>query len=135
MGKIDDSCDSCEVCEGDVGPGTEIMARDISEINFVPVVRACEIPKGSGRAFEVGNQEIALFHLGEEYYAISNVCPHQGGALAEGSLCGEEVSCPWHQWRFNVKTGRSPVNAKLRVNSYPVKKQGEWLLVSIPNLA
>ena len=59
----------------------------------------------AGKLVEAGGQSMAVFNLGGSYYAIENTCPHRGGPLAEGMLAGEEVICPWHGSRFNVKTG------------------------------
>ncbi len=42
---------------------------------------------------------------GGHYYVIENTCPHRGGPLAEGMVAGDEVICPWHGSRFNIKTG------------------------------
>lgn len=70
---------------------------------------------------EVGGREIAVFELDGEFYALANYCVHQGGPLCEGSVSGtvtttddfeleyardgEIVSCPWHGWEFDIKTG------------------------------
>src|SRR5215471_3188341 len=58
-----------------------------------------------GKLVEVGGQKIALFNLGGHYYAIESTCPHRGGPLAEGMVAGDEVICPWHGSRFNIRTG------------------------------
>jgi 3-phenylpropionate/trans-cinnamate dioxygenase ferredoxin subunit len=58
-----------------------------------------------GKLVEVGGQKIAIFNLGGHYYAIEHTCPHHGGPLAEGMVAGDEVICPWHGSRFNIKTG------------------------------
>ena len=58
-----------------------------------------------GKLVEAGGHRIAVFNVGGSYYAIENTCPHRGGPLAEGMVVGEEVICPWHGSRFNVKTG------------------------------
>lgn len=75
-----------------------------------------------GKLVEVGGQKIAIFNLGGKYHAIENTCPHRGGPLAEGMLAGEEVICPWHGSRFNIKTGAvlGPP-AREGVKSFPVR--------------
>jgi nitrite reductase (NADH) small subunit len=100
-------------------------------MSFIPVAKISEIPLGSGKLIEIGNVEIALFRLGENVYATSNVCPHQGGPLAEGMVRGEQVVCPWHQWQFNIKDGTSPLNPKLKIKTYPVKQEGDQVLISL----
>ena len=78
-----------------------------------------------GKLVEIEGQKIAVFNLGGTYYAIENTCPHRGGPLAEGMLAGDEVICPWHGSRFNVKTGAvlTPP-ARQEVKSFSVRVIG-----------
>jgi nitrite reductase/ring-hydroxylating ferredoxin subunit len=78
-----------------------------------------------GKVVEADGQRIAVFNIGGSYYAIENTCPHRGGPLAEGMVTGEEVICPWHGSRFNVKTGSVVTPpARQRVKSFPVRVTG-----------
>ncbi len=99
---------------------------------FVAVAKVCDMPAGSAKYIEQNGLEIALFRLGDGFYATSNLCLHQAGPLAEGTIEGDEVICPWHHWRFNVKTGTSPLNLKLRLQTYPVRQEGGDVLIDIP---
>jgi nitrite reductase/ring-hydroxylating ferredoxin subunit len=79
-----------------------------------------------GKLVEAGAQRIAVFNVGGNYYAIENTCPHRGGPLAEGMVTGEEVICPWHGSRFNVKTGSVMTPpARQGVKSFPVRVTGD----------
>lgn len=62
----------------------------------------------SNRPFtaEVSGQKIAIFKINEQYYAISDTCPHRGGPLSEGKLNGTIVTCPWHGAKFDISTGK-----------------------------
>src|SRR5215470_18137890 len=84
----------------------------------------------AGKLVEVAGQSIAVFNIAGRYYAISNTCPHRGGPLAEGTVTGEEVICPWHGSRFDIKTGavKAPP-AQKGVQSFPVRVSGEDLEV------
>lgn len=104
---------------------------DQQESAFVPVAKFDEIPQECGKLVEVGDVEVALFRLGGTVYATSNVCPHQGGPLADGRIFGEQVVCPWHQWRFNIKDGTSPLSPKLKIKTYPVRQDGDQILISL----
>ncbi len=73
--------------------------------SFVKVAARSEIPNGAGRSFEVEGRTIAIFNLDGAFYAIDEECTHAGGPLSEGTIDGEEIECPWHQGRFNIKTG------------------------------
>ncbi len=67
-----------------------------------------QIPPGEGRAFGVGGQQIAVFHLRSgAVYAVSAVCPHRGGPIADGQIDGSIVLCPLHMNAFELATGRS----------------------------
>ena len=85
-----------------------------------------------GKLVEVSGQKIAMFILGGKYYAIENACPHRGGPLAEGMVAGDEVICPWHGSRFNIKSGAflTPP-AQQGVKSLPVRVAGNDVEVEI----
>ena len=51
--------------------------------------------------------EIALFKLNDQIFALENVCPHMGGPLGEGDIENCIVTCPWHGWQFDIRTGNS----------------------------
>jgi nitrite reductase/ring-hydroxylating ferredoxin subunit len=86
----------------------------------------------AGKLVEVGGEKIAIFNFAGSY-AIENTCPHRGGPLAEGTLEGEEVICPWHGSRFNVKTGAVLTPPAPRgVKSFPVRVTGNDIEVEIP---
>jgi nitrite reductase (NADH) small subunit len=78
-----------------------------------------------------GDLQIAIFNLGGNLYAIDNACPHSGGPLAKGELRGEVVECPWHGWSFNIRTGSSPIIPEASIKTYPVRVQGENVLVGL----
>ncbi|MFN3477365.1 MAG: Rieske (2Fe-2S) protein [Candidatus Methylomirabilales bacterium] len=96
------------------------------------VARVGDFPPGEGMVIEIDGKEIALFNVEGVFYALENICPHRGGPLGEGFLEGAVVTCPWHGWKFDATTGRSPVNPRVGVRSYPVKVEGEDILVELP---
>lgn len=99
---------------------------------FVKVATTAEIGPGQKKLVQVDGQAVAIFNLEGEYYAIQDVCTHDGGPLAEGDIFGEEIECPRHGARFNVKTGdvtRMP--ACEPVETYPVKVEGKYILVDL----
>jgi 3-phenylpropionate/trans-cinnamate dioxygenase ferredoxin component len=74
---------------------------------FVKVAAARELPPGGKKLAEVAGRPIALFNVEGQYFAIDDVCTHDGGPLAEGELSGCEIMCPRHGARFDVRTGRA----------------------------
>ena len=65
-----------------------------------------QISSGACARIELpGGDEVAVFNIDGEYYAIENFCPHKGAPLSEGLLCGHIVECSLHGWQFDVRTG------------------------------
>lgn len=73
---------------------------------FVTVAKLSELEPGTCRSVELEDIGLALFNVAGQIYALDNTCPHAGGPLGEGVLDQEVVTCPWHGWKFNVRTGQ-----------------------------
>lgn len=105
-----------------------------STARFVKVGRAGDVPDGRPEVFEVEDRHIAVFRLDGAYHAIEDICTHDGGPLAEGELDGQEVICPRHGARFDIKTGAARcMPAIAPVESYPVRVEGDDLLIGLPD--
>lgn len=89
--------------------------------SYRKVAEITEVPPNHAVKVNIEDEEIALFNLRGEFYAISDVCPHRGAPLSEGFLEQEKVLCPWHCFDFNLKTGECQVASHLRVATYPLK--------------
>lgn len=96
---------------------------------------------------EVNGQEIAVFRIEDEFYALANYCVHQAGPLCEGPLAKDVkipeggwmweqddtekvIKCPWHAWRFDVTTGESLDDSKYRTPTYDVTVDQSEIYVS-----
>jgi 3-phenylpropionate/trans-cinnamate dioxygenase ferredoxin subunit len=80
----------------------------------------------------VGEEELALCNVDGEIYAVANLCTHDHGPLGEGYLLGDEIECPRHGARFDVKTGSvSVLPAVVPIPTYDVRVEGDEILVSI----
>ena len=86
--------------------------------------RIHDIEDGRGRVVEVGGREIALFRKGERVYALDNVCPHRGAALAFGDVREDTVFCPLHAWPFQLETGECPEFPDVCVQAFDVRVEG-----------
>jgi len=98
---------------------------------YVRVASKADIPEGQGRAFDVNGRTIAVFNCGGAFYAIDNVCKHQGGPLGEGELEGTVVTCPLHAWTYDVTTGESPDDPDCKIDRFELKVEGDDLLVQV----
>jgi 3-phenylpropionate/trans-cinnamate dioxygenase ferredoxin subunit len=72
---------------------------------WVSVAKVKELAPGQWRTVEVDGARIAVFNLDGEYYAIEDVCTHDGGILTGGSVEGDVIICPRHGARFCIRTG------------------------------
>lgn len=90
-----------------------------------------DVTPGTGIVADVNGQSVAIFNVDGTYYAIDNTCVHRGGPLGEGDLEGETVSCPWHGWEYNVKTGACVNNPSACVKSYPLVVEGADIKVEL----
>lgn len=102
----------------------------------VVVGRPSDVPEGGSILVTVGRREIGIYRVGGAFYGLLNRCPHLGGPLCAGQIVTDIVSpvpgdvrsspgrtfvtCPWHNWEFDIKTGQSYWNGKLRAMPFPV---------------
>ena len=85
------------------------------------VARLDELPAGEVKLVDAGGTRVVLTRVHDEVYACHDECVHQGGPLSEGKLSGNRLTCPWHGWMYDVKSGECVMPARGgRVASYPV---------------
>jgi 3-phenylpropionate/trans-cinnamate dioxygenase ferredoxin subunit len=75
--------------------------------DWVNVSAVGDFPPGSVRSVDADGTQVAVFNVGGDYYAIEDVCTHDGGILTGGALQGDVVVCPRHGARFCVRTGKA----------------------------
>lgn len=81
------------------------MHQSSMSTEIIEVAATEEIKDGHSKVVLVGGEEVAVFRIGDEFFAIANDCPHHGAALCEGYLQGHTITCPWHGWQFDLQTG------------------------------
>lgn len=102
--------------------------------NFYPVAKIEDLPPGTCQSIELQDHGIALFNLEGDIYALDNTCPHAGGPLGEGVVKGDLVECPWHEWKFHIKTGVCQKNPtpSLNVSCYEVQVLEGIIHIALP---
>src|SRR6476660_2293447 len=102
----------------------------LSEEDFVQVTNTEDIPHSKMKEVQIGGENICVANVEGKYYAIGSICTHEGGPLADGTLEGYEVECPWHQSKFDLRTGEvtSPPASEPEP-SYEVKVDGNNILI------
>ena len=99
---------------------------------FIHAAKLSDVPPGRTLVVEIEDEDVALCNVGGEIYAIANVCTHDDGPLAAGYLMGEEIECPRHGARFNVRTGEvKTLPAIIPLPTFEVKVEGDDILVDV----
>jgi 3-phenylpropionate/trans-cinnamate dioxygenase ferredoxin subunit len=103
--------------------------------HFYRIANVNDVPEGERLFFELEGQRIVLFAMNGEFLATGDVCTHDGGPVGEGELVGEEIICPRHGARFNIRSGKViSMPAVSDIPVYPVKIRGGFIEVGIPNV-
>ena len=92
---------------------------------------AAAVPEGGVRSFEAEGRKIAVFRQGGALHAMDSVCPHRGGPLGEGAVENGIVACPWHGWRFDVRTGKCVNLPDGAQTCFPVREEGGDIVVEV----
>ena len=100
----------------------------------VHVANTSDLGDGEMKEVSVGETRILLARVDDKFHAVSATCPHYGGPLAEGVLCGTRVVCPWHHAAFNIVNGDLEEPPALdALVCYSVRVDGERILVTVPD--
>ena len=103
------------------------------QVEFVAVATVDELDDEGRLLLEIDGQPIAVFKIADAYFAIADVCSHDDGPLAEGDVTGHEVICPRHGAHFDLRSGKAlSLPAVVDIPSYPVRVEGEQILVGVP---
>ncbi len=96
---------------------------------FIFVGNVSDIPSGEAKVIDINRKSVAVFNVKDKFFAISNLCPHEGGPLAEGHVKGFVVTCPWHDLAFDVRNGQGTDGGGYCVGSYEVRLDGNQVYV------
>jgi nitrite reductase/ring-hydroxylating ferredoxin subunit len=99
--------------------------------DWIPVASAADCPPGSSIERVAGGRMVAIANVDGTLHALDGLCPHQGGPLGTGELCGTTLTCPWHGWQFDVTTGRHRVSATVRQAVYEVRQRAGTIEVRL----
>ena len=100
--------------------------------DFLKAAETGDVPPGSVKAVEIDGRRIAVCNVDGEYYAVDDVCTHDGGPLGSGKLCDGQIECPRHGARFDVRSGRAVVlPAVLPIRTYALEVAGGEVRVSL----
>ena len=89
------------------------------------------LPDGQAVRVDVDDKSIALFHSEDQFHAIEDACLHMGGPLSEGRIKGCVVTCPWHEWQYDLSTGDRIDRVGSSTRTYPVEIQDGWIVLGV----
>jgi len=118
---VEDGADLVGVVE-EVAPGTPVE---------VPVARFEDLAPGIPRHVKIGKRDLAIIRVGDEVFALSNLCRHAFGPLSDGFADGYSLMCPWHGWRYDVRDGTTD-HPNADVATFPVIVRDDLVYVSVP---
>jgi len=99
---------------------------------FVRAARVSDVPPGHVKVVEAGYEDVALCNVDGQICAIADLCTHDDGPLGEGCLHGDQIECPRHGARFDVRTGAAlSLPAVVAVPTFEVKVEGDDILVDV----
>jgi nitrite reductase/ring-hydroxylating ferredoxin subunit len=89
--------------------------------SYAIVARTDDLPPGGARRVIVEGRHVALFRLDDGFFAIDNLCLHEAGPLCEGQIDDGVVTCPWHGWSYDIRTGILVQDGKVGVSRHCVR--------------
>jgi len=99
---------------------------------FVKLTTTSKLPpEDEAIEFPCGEKTICVANVAGSISAMNNVCLHLGGPLGQGMIEGGKVVCPWHGWAWDPKTGEAAHNPDAKVVTYPLKIEGDDVLIEI----
>lgn len=100
--------------------------------DFVAVGNVGDFIPGQGRMVTVNGRHVAVFRLGDEFFAIDNLCLHKAGPLCEGQIDSRDVvTCPWHGWSYEIRTGTLVQDPRVGVSKHDVRIDGDEVSVRL----
>jgi nitrite reductase (NADH) small subunit len=97
-------------------------------------IRAADLadcPPGAALECVIDDRVVALFNVEGTIFALDGVCPHQGGPLGKGTLAGTIVTCPWHGWQFDVRTGQHQLSRAICQPRIPTRVEAGAIWVDL----
>jgi nitrite reductase/ring-hydroxylating ferredoxin subunit len=92
----------------------------VAERELTTVARVEDLEPGSVIPVHAGEQTLALARVGDDFYAVEGRCCHLQGPLGEGRLDENVLSCPWHGWQYDVRTGENEFDRAIRLETFDV---------------
>ncbi len=98
--------------------------------DFSKIARTSDIADGTVKVYDCDGHNVAICNVDGNFFAVQDLCTHDGGPLGEGELVGSQIECPRHGARFDVKSGKALcLPAVIGIPTYEVDVRGEDIFV------
>jgi len=106
---------------------------DPSTLEFLEIAPADQLPEGERLYIEVGGKQIVLFNLAGKLFAIGDICSHDNGPVGDGEIEENEIICPRHGGRFDIRSGKATsLPAVVNIPAYPVRVVEGMIEIGMP---
>lgn len=100
--------------------------------DFVPVAKTSDIPDPGRLLVDIDDRLVVLIHAGGQFYALDDVCTHDGGPLSDGPIEDHSIACPRHGAKFDIRNGRAlTMPATQPTAVHQVRVEGDKVLVKL----
>ena len=99
--------------------------------DFVTVGQIADFAVGRGRIVIVSGRHIALFRLDDGFFAIDNLCLHRAGPLCDGDIESGVVTCPWHGWSYEIRSGTLVQDPRVGVSKHNTRVGGDDVQIQL----
>lgn len=99
--------------------------------NFTAIAKISDVAPNTMKALEVNGQTILIANWEGTLFATQDLCTHDDGTLSDGTLIDAAIECPRHGAQFDLQTGRATLPAAMAIKTFPVKIEGDQILVTL----
>jgi len=99
--------------------------------DWIRIAQVADCPPGASLECLAGDRIVALFNVDGTFHALDGICPHQGGPLGKGCLENAIVTCPWHGWQFDVRSGQHQLSNTIVQPRFEVRVEGDEVSVQL----
>jgi 3-phenylpropionate/trans-cinnamate dioxygenase ferredoxin subunit len=111
----------------------DYLKKNPQELEYIAVAEASELPPGERMFLDIDDEPIVIMNIGGRYFAIADVCSHDGGPIGEGDIDDCEIRCPRHGATFDIRDGKAlSLPAVADIPAYPVRVTDGKIEIGLP---
>jgi len=108
---------------------------DPAQLEYAEIIPLDQLPQGERLFVEVGGKSIVIFNQAGKLFAIGDICSHDNGPVGDGDIEEDEIICPRHGARFDIRTGKATsLPAIVDIPSYPLRIENGMIQLGVPKL-